>query len=83
LIEEKDEATQLHVLLSLTFLSEEARDNNIKSIIDNSLVSKVLKYIGAKDDRLVVNALKVIGNIARGSKELTHVKLKQNILLKK
>jgi len=73
LIDYKDNTIQQHTLLSLIFLSEEARDDNIKGIMDNSLIPKILNHIGNEDDKISINALKVTGNIAKGSKYLTHV----------
>jgi len=72
LIDYKDNTIQQHTLLSLIFLSEEARDDNIKGIMDNSLIPKILNHIGNEDDKISINALKVTGNIAKGSKYLTH-----------
>jgi hypothetical protein len=72
LIEYPDEAIQQYTLLSLTYLSEEAKETHIKSISENSLVTKIVQSISSKDEKIAINAVKVAGNLAKGNKRLIH-----------
>ncbi len=73
MIEYPDEAIQQYTLLSLTYLSEEAKETHIKSISENSLVTKIVQSISSKDEKIAKNAVKVAGNLAKGNKRLIHV----------
>jgi len=73
LIDYPDETIQQYTLLGLTYLSEEAKETHIKSISANSLITKIVQSISSKDEKIAINATKVAGNLAKGSKRLIHV----------
>jgi len=72
LIDYPDETIQQYTLLGLSYLSEEAKETHIKSISANSLITKIVQSISSKDEKIAINAVKVAGNLAKGSKRLIH-----------
>ena len=75
LIDYPDETIQQYTLLGLTYLSEEAKETHIKSISENSLIPKIVQSISSNDEKIAINAVKVAGNLVKGSKRLIHVTL--------
>jgi len=73
LINYPDENIQQYTLLSLTYLSEEAKETHIKSISENNLVAKIIQLISSQDEKVATNAIKVAGNLAKGKKLLIRV----------
>jgi len=90
LVEYKDDTIQQHSLLSLVYLTDEAKETHFKRIIQNNLLKKLISYLVItenkspeekhSEEKIVINTLKVIRNFLKGSHEFRIVKIIYDLL---
>jgi len=73
LIHNQDPETQENTLACLQFISDGGNNDGIVAISSYSLVPKILKFINHPNERIAFNAIKCIGNLARGESKITRV----------
>jgi len=89
-VEYKDDTIQQHSLLSLVYLTDEAKETHFKRIIQNNLLKKLISYLVItenkspeekhSEEKIVINTLKVIRNFLKGSHEFRIVKIIYDLL---
>jgi hypothetical protein len=73
-MKEDSEGIKQNTLLSLIYLSEDSKEENLKGIADNNLLSKIIGCIDSKNIVIARYAVRIIGNVASGTKDLMSVR---------
>lgn len=70
LLNEEHEGTKQNSLLSLSYLSQDSKEANLKGIAENNLIQKVVNCINHKNPIIAMYALRIVGNLALGNKRV-------------